>query len=578
MSLNLGSPWLSRFSHLPKLPEPSPKSNCVLFSLLLATPAGFKNSIFSSSRAFKARASLSEDNSVPDLLLSNNEDLLARVSAAKDANEALQIIAEISNTSRGVVSVSDCCRIIIDAIDRNNAGLALSVFYAMRSSFDQGVSENGLLVERWQWSRPDVNVYTTLVQGLASSLKVSDALKTIDYICRVGVSPAEEVPFGKVVRCPTCMVAVAVAQPQQGIQIASCAKCRYQYELVSGDIITINSEEISKELPAWERGLRFLQLMKRSIPAAVHSIVIQTPSGMARTHRFATETVDLPAQEGERVTIASAPSNVYRNVGPFKFSPKVPNTYPGEPLCLTNHENGRETPLLRAPIEDGKLSLLDPTVLIPLLAVLATGDAASGIIDPSLPQFLSVAAIASLGVGATLNTLVFPQLNQLPQRSVDVVAIKQQLLSQYDVLQSRIKDLKEAAEKEVWMLARMSQLENKIFAVGEPSYRYNPIDITSVVARRTRVKRVREGLESSLKGRIELIDSYARISSMIEIEVEMDSDVLAAESVSNADSIAEQIEQLMELENLEEKWRLQAEANDEAERLLSSQSIPTERV
>lgn len=38
---------------------------------------------------------------------------------------------------------------------------------------------------------------------------------------------------------------------------------------------------------------------------------------------------------------------------------------------------------------------------------------------------------------------------QLPQKSVDTVAIKQQLLSQYDVLQSRIKDLKEAAEKEV---------------------------------------------------------------------------------------------------------------------------------
>ncbi|KAJ0048561.1 hypothetical protein Pint_14920 [Pistacia integerrima] len=60
---------------------------------------------------------------------------------------------------------------------------------------------------------------------------------------------------------------------------------------------------------------------------------------------------------------------------------------------------------------------------------------------------------------------------QLPQRSVDAIAIKQQLLSQYDMLQSRIKDLKEAAEKEVWMLARMCQLENKIYAVGEPSYR-----------------------------------------------------------------------------------------------------------
>jgi hypothetical protein len=41
---------------------------------------------------------------------------------------------------------------------------------------------------------------------------------------------------------------------------------------------------------------------------------------------------------------------------------------------------------------------------------------------------------------------------QLPQRSVEVTAIKQRLLSQYDMLQSRITDLKEAAEKEVCIL------------------------------------------------------------------------------------------------------------------------------
>lgn len=28
-----------------------------------------------------------------------------------------------------------------------------------------------------------------------------------------------QVPFGKIIKCPTCMVAVAVAQPQQGIQV-----------------------------------------------------------------------------------------------------------------------------------------------------------------------------------------------------------------------------------------------------------------------------------------------------------------------------------------------------------------------
>lgn len=82
---------------------------------------------------------------------------------------------------------------------------------------------------------------------------------------------------------------------------------------------------------------------------------------MARTHRFATETVELPAQEGERVTIAcAAPSNVYREVGPFKFSPKAPNFYPGEAMCLTNHKDGRESQLLRAPAKDGNTSILKP--------------------------------------------------------------------------------------------------------------------------------------------------------------------------------------------------------------------------
>ncbi|KAH1075213.1 hypothetical protein J1N35_027541 [Gossypium stocksii] len=577
MSLSLASsPWLSHFSPPnTKFPDYYSPNNFTLFSLLLrSNPL----SSLKTNGPFKLKASLNETQSngvvKEEETFGLDEALLSRVSATKDADEALEMIAQSQSESGeqlsgGVVNVSDCRLIINAALDRNNADLALSVFYAMRSSFDTGVSENRPLVDRWKWSRPDVGIYTTLVLGLATLLRVSDALKMIDDICRVGVSPSEEVPFGKVVRCPICSIAVGVAQPQLGIQIVCCAKCRYKYELVSGNIISVDSEEISMEIPAWKRGLKSLQILKQRVPAAVHSILVQTPSGVARTHRFATEAVELPAQEGERVTIAcAAPSNVYREVGPFKFSPKAPNFYPGEPMCLTNHKDGRESQLLRAPAKDGNTSILKPQFVIPLLTVLAAGDAASGVIDPSLPQLLSVAAVGSLAVGATLNAVIIPQLNLLPQRSVETTAIKQQLLSQYDVLQSRIRDLKEAAEKEVWMLARMCQLENKILAVGEPSYR----------ARRSRIKRVREGLENSLRGRIELIDSFARISSMIEIEVEMDSDVLAAEAAGNAETIAEQIQQIMELENLEEKWKLQAEANDEAERLLSSQSIPTEQI
>ncbi|CAK9163076.1 unnamed protein product [Ilex paraguariensis] len=590
MTLHLLCPssWLSPFS-LPSprkfsdtlLQHPNNSSTTLLYLIVSGTDSSsFRNHKFSSCfpafRNLSTRASVSgsqnevRESSVEELL-DPDDDFFNRVSSLKDANQVLDMIAEKYNGKRsgGVVSAPDCCSIISAALDRNNADLALSIFSAMRSSFDPVVDEKGPSVERWTWSRPDVNTYTVLIRGLAASLRVSDALRMIANVCRVGVSPGEEVPFGKIVRCPSCMIAVVVAQPQHGIQIVSCSKCRYKYEFVSGDIVNIESEETSMDIPAWRRGLGFLQIVKQSVPAAVHSIVVQTPSGMARTHRFATETVDLPAQQGERVTIAlAAPSSVYREVGPLKFSPKAPNYYPGEPMCLTNHRDGRESPLLRAPSKNGGTSILNPSVLFPLLAVLATGDAASGIIDPGLPQAISVAAFSSLVLGATLNSLVFPQLNKLPQRLVDVIAIRQQLLSQYDRLQSRIKDLKATAENEVWMLARMCQLENKIFAVGEPSYR----------ARRNRVKRVREGLENSLKKRIELIESYARVSSMIEIEVEMDSDVLAAEVASNAESIAEQIQQIMELENLEERWRIQAEANDEAERLLSSEAIPTEQI
>lgn len=182
------------------------------------------------------------EDSVSELL---DEELLSKVSGAKDAQEALKMIDELPERKiGGVVSVSDCCTIISAALKKNNPELALSVFYEMRASFDQGVDENGPVVERWKWSRPDVSVYASLILGLAASLRVSDALKMINNICRVGVSPAEEVPFGKVVRCPSCMIAVAVAQPQHGIQIASCAKCSYQYELVSGNVDSIASEEI----------------------------------------------------------------------------------------------------------------------------------------------------------------------------------------------------------------------------------------------------------------------------------------------------------------------------------------------
>lgn len=319
--------------------------------------------------------------------------------------------------------------------------------------------------------------------------------------------------------------------------------------------------ERSMDTSAWENVLRLLQVKRNFSPAAIHSIVVRTPSGISHTNKFASKTVELPAQEGERVTIVlAAPSNISREIGPLKLSAKPPELRSGEPMSLTNHTTGSVSELLRVSLREDASFLSNPSVLFTSLAVLASGDAVSGLIDPSLPRLISVVALASLAVGTTVSRVILPQLSKIPQRIADVINIKQQLLTQYDLLKSRIKDLRQAAEKEVWMLARMCQLENKIIAVGEPSYS----------ARRARIKKVCESLEKSISARIELIDSYAKISSMVEIEVELDSDVLAAEAISNTqESIAEQIQQLMEIENLEEQWHIQAEANDEVERLLN---------
>ncbi|TVU06603.1 hypothetical protein EJB05_49827, partial [Eragrostis curvula] len=460
--------------------------------------------------------------------------LLSRVSGAADADQALDIVAESAAVAGAgaALDTPECNAIVAAALDRGNVDLALSVFEAMRS----GIARVG----GWRWARPDAQTYALLVQRLAAALRVSDAIRIIEYVSRAGVSSTEEVPFGMIVRCPTCMIAVAVAQPQDGTQVVSCSKCRCQYELFSGDITSIASEEVSMDISALEKALRFINIMKDGLPAAVHSIVVRTPSGTARTHRFATQTVELPAQEGERVTISlAAPSNVFREMGPLKIAARSKGFRPGEPMSLTNHINGQVSKLLRAPSKNEGSFFLSPYLLVGGLALLASGDAASAFIDPTLPRVITATAIASAAVGTTLN--------QLPQKAVDIVAVRQQLLSQYDMLQTRLKDLKQLAKNEVWMLARMCQLDNKILAVGEPSYR----------ARRGRVKKVRESLESTLLARIELMESYAKLCSMIEIEVEMDSNVIAAEAASSA------------------QWRIQAEANDEAERLLSSDSSET---
>jgi len=93
------------------------------------------------SKFINLKASISESqNETSNSSNLLDQQLLLRVAAtAKDADEALQIIADNNSSTNGVVvSTSDCCSIISAALERNNSQLALSVFYSMRSTFHQG--------------------------------------------------------------------------------------------------------------------------------------------------------------------------------------------------------------------------------------------------------------------------------------------------------------------------------------------------------------------------------------------------------------------------------------------------------
>ena len=87
------------------------------------------------SSNFKVKASLSEAEGEKKLL---DDGLISLVSSVKDAGEVLDVIAQNTGRSGGVVSGSDCCLIIAAALERSNAELAISVFDAMRSTFHPG--------------------------------------------------------------------------------------------------------------------------------------------------------------------------------------------------------------------------------------------------------------------------------------------------------------------------------------------------------------------------------------------------------------------------------------------------------
>lgn len=91
--------------------------------------------------------------------------------------------------------------------------------------------------------------------------------------------------------------------------------------------------------------------------------------------------------------------------------------------------------------------------------------------------------------------------------------MQQQLLQQHSQLTGKARVLLAAIEEDVRALARLWQLQAKMRSVGD-----------AYDARLSQVMAARALVQEQLCQRLQLLEGYSRVGSMIEIEVEMNSE------------------------------------------------------
>jgi hypothetical protein len=502
--------------------------------------------------------------------------LLRRCTAVQDAEELVDVVTSAMEegpdrrSQFGALSEPQCRLLLRGALERGNVALARSIFVRMSSHASPPAAQSSMTFLVWPQATADTAA--ELVIGLCKALKVREAIEIIRSVRARGVPRAEEVAFGVVVEYEGAPL--AVVPPQQGVQRVADAYTKYEYELFSGTVVETSSESSVSV----EEGL-FAALSRRlragSLPRcrAVHTALIETPSGRQRTFRFGTASPDVPFKVGSRVTVVCAPGPSDPGLqGSFKtrfFPPTPPRTLPGEPLSVTEHSTDiaggatATTRLLRPPPTPSASSPLLPPWLLPVVVFLAASDAATSLVDPVLPYVVAGAFTAGAAGVVAGNTFLIPRLKQLPPQIVDIQATRQKLLGRHASLEKRVQEIVAECEEDATLLARLWQLQAKMKAVvAQQGAGYEH--------RMERVEEAREVVEGRVAARLRGIDAYARVLSMIEIELEMESQLRATE----VDGIEAQILRLSEVEELAAEWKLQAEAADEVERLLRSPAPP----
>lgn len=484
--------------------------------------------------------------------LSTRPGLLRRLLLAKNSAEVADLLVQNEDfiQTRSGLCEDDCKQVLLGSIEQGNLGLAMSIYSEMCNSKRSTVFTS--MENAWQWPSASLSTITSLVLGLSKRLCIVEALKVVDDVTKQGMPRNDDVGFGKVVGCPLAGGRpLAVVQPKEGVKVVADSITKYEYELFSGTVVSCSSEALEWSTNALVAMVR--SLLKKPPVVAVHEFVIQAPSGVSRTFRIGTETADVPAQSGERITVVCSPTKNKRQRG--LLSPSPPGTKMGEPLAVTNHRTGVVTSVLRPPPKTTTTRLPD-WVLPTTVLMLGGGDAATYLIDPSLPSLVAMGAVALASGTAASNVFLLPKLKQLPDNLVKVESRRQELLSQHAVLAEKVATVMKGVEEDIRTLAKLWQLQNKMESANDSNGNYG--------ARIGRVEIARVNIEERLAKRLELLDGYSKVINMIEIEVEIDTEVPEAEYAG----IQEEFARLIEMEDLQSAWKMQAEANDEVERLL----------
>ncbi|KAG2493008.1 hypothetical protein HYH03_008672 [Edaphochlamys debaryana] len=493
--------------------------------------------------------------------------LSRRLAAATNILEVSDALAEEGMTSP---SEAEALEVVQFYLQRSKPALAMGVYKEMCAARRGGaasVAARRSMDAALTWPPASLPTTTDVVLGLCQQLCIVEAMQVLTDLKVQGLPiGSEEVSFGKVITSPLVQDRpLTVVQPQEGAKTVADGYSRYEFDVFSGSCVSCKSTALVPQGNILLALGRALGVLRKPPVAAIHEFVLQAPDGTSRTFRVGTESAAVPAQMGERVTVVSAPAKNVRKGGLFNASP--PGTKPGEAMSSTNHKTGAVLSLLRPPVSAEAAGI--PGWVLPVAVVLAGGDAASSLIDPSLPLLIAASA-GTFATGTLLGrTVIVPKLKMLPEPAVSLEYTRQQLLSQYNQLCSKSGAVMSESSEDVRLLARLWQLQNKMEAVGAPpSAGVGSAGSSGAAyeARIGRVTRARANIEQRLARRIELLDGYSRVMNMIEIEVEMDIEVPAAEVAG----IQQQMVRLVELESLQEDWRAQAEARDEVERLLRS--------